>query len=264
MADVNDQLSNLSYRLESLSKRQDAFSQEIIDLRQKIELLKGQEISKDATTIKIEESKDISIEEKKQLARAIFEKHDAPIAKVQPHTIKPKAAEPSKVLIDLEKFIGENLINKIGIAITIIGVAIGAKYSIDNGLISPLTRIILGYCSGLALLGFGFKLKKNYESYSAVLVSGAIAIMYFITYAAYDLYSLIPQLAAFGLMVLFTGFTIITSIHYNRQVIALIGLVGAYAVPFLLSNGSGQVAVLFTYVTIINVGILFIAFKKCC
>ena len=263
MADVNDQLSNLSYRLESLSKRQDAFSQEIIELRQKIDFLKGQEISKDATTIKIiEELKDISIEEKKQLANAIFEKDDAPIAKVQPHTIKPKAAEPSKALIDLEKFIGENLINKIGIAITIIGVAIGAKYSIDNGLISPLTRIILGYCSGLALLGFGFKLKKNYESYSAVLVSGAIAIMYFITYAAYDLYSLIPQLAAFGLMVLFTVFTIITAVHYNRQVIALIGLVGAYAVPFLLSNGSGQVAVLFTYVTIINIGILFIAFKK--
>lgn len=37
---------------------------------------------------------------------------------------------------------------------------------------------------------------------------------------------------------------------------------GAYAVPFLLSEGSGQVAVLFTYMAIINIGILAIAIKK--
>jgi len=45
-------------------------------------------------------------------------------------------------------------------------------------------------------------------------------------------------------------------------VIAIIGLVGAYAVPTLLSNGSGKIEVLFSHMAIINVGILFIAFKK--
>ncbi|HLG41451.1 MAG TPA: DUF2339 domain-containing protein, partial [Chitinophagaceae bacterium] len=38
--------------------------------------------------------------------------------------------------------------------------------------------------------------------------------------------------------------------------------VGAYAVPFLLSEGSGKVVILFSYMTIINAGILFIAHKK--
>ena len=60
-------------------------------------------------------------------------------------------------------YIGENLINKVGIIITIIGVAIGSKYSIDNELISPLTRIILGYIAGIVLLGFSFKLKGKYR-----------------------------------------------------------------------------------------------------
>src|SRR5690606_10266054 len=92
-----------------------------------------------------------------------------------------------------EKFIGENLINKIGIVITVIGVAIGAKYSIEHDLISPLTRIILGYLTGAGLLGFGIRLKQKYENYSAVLVSGAMAIFYFITFAAYSFYSLFPQ-----------------------------------------------------------------------
>ncbi len=63
-------------------------------------------------------------------------------------------------------------------------------------------------------------------------------------------------------MVIFTGFAVVAAIRYDKQVIAHIGLVGAYAVPFLLSEGSGKVAVLFTYMAIINVGILLIALKK--
>ena len=174
----------------------------------------------------------------------------------------PKAKKPSKIKIDIEKFIGENIINKIGIAITIIGVAIGAKYSIENDLISPLTRIILGYFTGLVLLGFGIKLKKKYKNYSAVLVSGAISIIYFMTYSAYSFYDLIPQAFAFSLMIVLTIFTVIAAINYNKQSIAHIGLVGAYAIPFLLSEGSEKVDILFSYIAIINIGILILSFKK--
>ena len=167
-----------------------------------------------------------------------------------------------KISNELEKFIGENLINKIGIAILIIGVAIGAKYSIENDLISPLTRIILGYLVGLGLLGVSMKLKTRYENFSAVLVGGALAIFYFLTYAAYDYYELIPQLLTFALMFIFTVFTVFVALQYNKQLIAHIGLVGAYAVPSLLSDGSGHAEVLFSYVAIINIGILVLAFKK--
>ncbi len=120
----------------------------------------------------------------------------------------------------------------------------------------------MGYLIGIGLLGFGLKLKKNYTNYSAVLVSGAIAIMYFMTFAAYSFYDLIPQVMAFAMMVVFTLFTVVASIHYNNQVIAHIGMIGAYAVPYLLSDGSGRVEILFSYIAIINIGILAIAFKK--
>ena len=182
-------------------------------------------------------------------------------AKQEIERLKTKYTTPQSKS-SLEKFIGENILNKIGIVITIIGVAIGAKYSIENELISPLTRIILGYITAIGLLGFGVKLKQKYEAYSAVLVSGAIVILYFITFFAYSFYGLINQTIAFALMVLFTAFTIVAAISYNRQVIAHIGLVGAYAVPFLLSDGSGRIEIMFSYMAIINSGILIIAFKK--
>lgn len=175
----------------------------------------------------------------------------------------PQKAPPVEPLkANLEKFIGENLLSKIGIVILVVGVAIGAKYAIDRNLISPLMRIILGYAFGFGLLGFALKLKPKYLNFSAVLLSGAMAIMYFITYFAYSLYALFSQSSAFALMLIFTGFTVAAAINYNRQVIAHIGLVGAYAVPFLLSDNSGNYAFLFAYIAIINGGILAISLKK--
>lgn len=163
---------------------------------------------------------------------------------------------------DWERFIGGNLFNKIGIAIILIGVFIGVKYSIDHDLISPTMRIILGYLTGAALFGVGYYLKPKYEKFSAVLVSGAMAIFYFLTYVAYDFYQMFPTGVAFALMFFVTVATIWFALSYNQQIIALIGMVGGYAVPFLLSNGGGHVWVLLSYVAFINVGILIISFYK--
>ncbi|WP_336515557.1 DUF2339 domain-containing protein [Pollutibacter soli] len=170
--------------------------------------------------------------------------------------------EEVKVSPGLEKFIGENLAGKIGILITIIGVGIGTKYSIDHNLVSPLVRIIFGYLLGAGMLITGFRLRERYENYSALLVSGSMATMYLVTYAAYNMFDLLPRPAAFLLMVLFTVFTVIAALRYNRQIIAHIGMVCAYAIPFLLSDGSGKVEILFTYTAIINLGILVVAFHK--
>lgn len=241
------EIGDLLARLELLSNKHENFEKEIKDLKTEIFRLKAQ--------IGVDEKSDGRIEV------------PSPVTEVAPEfsaTEDPSTAPEllPKKKSDLERFIGENLINKLGIIITVLGISIGAKYSIENEIIGPVTRIIIGYLAGAALLGFGVKLKKNYWNYSAVLVSGAIAILYFITYAAYNFYALFPQITAFGLMLVFTIFTVITALKYNQQVIALMGMVGAYAIPFLLSDGSGKVGVFFTYMAIINLGILAIAFKR--
>jgi uncharacterized membrane protein len=163
---------------------------------------------------------------------------------------------------NLEEFIGENLISKIGIIVLLLGIGIGVKYSIDNNLISPLTRIIFGYIFGFGLVGLAIRFKGKYYNFSAVLLSGGFAALYFVTYFAYSLYSLINQPMAFILMVAFTVATVAAALVYNRQVIAHIGLVGAYAVPFLLSNNSGAYTFLFAYMSIVNAGILAISITR--
>lgn len=253
MADNQDRINLLHQKLDFLIKRQDSFQKEISDLKKEIESLQGESspISRAPETVSFTQEKPIS-------EKPILQKETIAFSKPITSRSEPKIKKPS----NWEKFIGENLINKIGVLILIIGVGIGAKYAIDNELISPLTRIILGYLVGLGLLGFALKLKQKFESFSAVLLSGSMAIMYFITFLAYSLYGLMPQSLTFVIMVIFTVFTVFAALKYDQQVIAIIGLVGAYSVPFLLSDGSGKVLILFSYMTLIHIGILIIAFQK--
>ena len=162
----------------------------------------------------------------------------------------------------LENLIGSNIINKIGILVTVVGVFIGAKYAIEKELISATTRIILGYGVAAILCVLAYRLKAKYIDYSAVLMSGSIAIIYFITYIAHSFYHLFPQPIAFGLMLFTTVFVVSMSIWYNRKIIALLGQVGAYSIPFLLSTGNENLPLLYGYLSIINIGLLFLSFKR--
>jgi len=260
-------IARLQDKLSGLMERQEAFTKEIEELRLELDALKNQAVP-ETLTVAAEAVSEKPQEGTIPILRTPLNAEEKAPSQEEPKLWKEMAEDeekPGKIpefRSNLEKFIGENLINKIGIVILVIGVGIGAKYAIEHDLISPWTRIILGYVLGLGLLGFAVRLKKQYENFSSVLLSGSMAIMYFITFAAYSFYSLIPSVLAFALMVMFTIFTVIAAISYNRQVIAHIGLVGAYAVPVLLSDGSGRVVILFTYMAIINAGILAIAVQK--
>lgn len=162
----------------------------------------------------------------------------------------------------LENYIGLRLIHLAGIVILVIGISIGVKYAIDRNLISEGARILLAYSSGLLLFVLAWRSRARYASFSAVLFSGAMASLYFTTYAAYVYYGLLPSVAAFILMVILTISTALKALDYNRQEIALLGLVGAYGIPFLISSNSDQAGLFFLYITIINTGVVFLALKK--
>ena len=268
MSENTDQLNELLSELNSLTRKQEMFAGEISGLRE--EILKITRSSRPIVSIQPEakiqpepESMTEEVEEAVLASKSLQNFQDTPPPTSYPeYKPSPEVKKGNRTHGNMEKLIGENLISKIGIAILVLGVAVGTKYAIEHELISPLTRIIMGYLVGLGLLGFAMKLKKKYDNFSAVLLSGAMAILYFITFAAYNFFGLIPQTLTFVLMVLFTVFTVIASLNYNKQVIAHIGLVGAYAVPFLLSDGSGRVIVLYSYMAIINIGILVLAFRK--
>ena len=162
----------------------------------------------------------------------------------------------------LENFIGLRVIHLVGIVVLLIGISIGVKYAIDKNLITPLTRIILAYAASAGLFILSVILRKNYDVFSAILFSGAMASAYFTTYGAFVYYDLFPQTLAFIIMAILAVFTAIKAIQYNRQEIALLGMVGAYAIPILISSNHENYVLLFSYVLVMNAGILYVSFRR--
>lgn len=163
---------------------------------------------------------------------------------------------------DLEKFIGENLINKIGVLILVLGISYFVKYAIDKDWINEPARVGIGVLCGVLVMGIAHKLRKNHAAFSSVIVAGAIAIFYFTIGIAFHDYHLFNQTVAFSIMVVITAFSALISVSYDRVELAVLSLIGGFAVPFMVSTGEGNYVVLFTYIIILNVGILAIAYYK--
>lgn len=163
---------------------------------------------------------------------------------------------------DLEKFIGENLINKIGIAILVLGIGYFVKFAIDQNWINEIGRVCIGLLAGGGLIGLAHGLRRTLPAFSSVLVGGGLAVLYFTIAIAFHQYRLFPQPAAFVLMVLITGFSILLSVSYNRVELAVLSLLGGFATPFLVATGSGNYQVLFTYILILNTGMLILAYLR--
>jgi uncharacterized membrane protein len=162
----------------------------------------------------------------------------------------------------LENLIGLRLIHLIGIVVLVIGLSLGVKYAIDKNLVSEGMRIVLAYLAGGVLYFFSARLKKVYSGFSAILFSGAMASLYFTTYGACVYYQFLAYTASFIIMIALTVFTVFHALLYNRQEIALLGLVGAYGIPFLISPDRGHPEQLFLYISIINIGVAFLCTRK--
>jgi uncharacterized membrane protein len=177
-------------------------------------------------------------------------------------TIPPQDSLPGFNQAGLENYIGLRFMHIAGIVVLVIGLSIGVKYAIDKQLISEGLRIILAYLAGLALFILSLRLKKKYQFFSAILFSGSMASIYFTTYAAFVYYHFFPVIAAFAIMTALTIYTVITAISYNRQEIAILGMIGAYGIPFLISANAERIDLFFSYILLINIGVVFISFRR--
>ncbi len=164
---------------------------------------------------------------------------------------------------DLEKFIGENLINKIGIAILVLGIAFFVKYAIDQNWINEAGRVAIGMGCGAILVGLAHYMRNSYRSFSSVLAGGGIAVFYFtIAFAYHQYHHLMSQTAAFVIMVIITAFAVALSVLYDKLELAVIASIGGFITPFLVSNGDGNYIALFSYLVILNLGQVSLSWFK--
>ena len=267
---------------ESLYDRIKHLSDEIATLTKEIKNLKR---SGEATPIGSEEKpvqkasppppviisppKEVKREEIKPVSAPNLEKAGHTAIETKKERIITDVKEPSKTIYpvlktetDLEKFIGENLLNKIGITVLVLGISFFVKFAIDKNWINEAGRVVIGLIAGGILIGIGHRTRHSYRSFSSVLMGGGLTVLYFTIAFAFHEYHLIGQKPAFGIMVLITFFAVSLSLYYDRLELAILATIGGFITPFLVRGEQDNYVALFTYLCILNSGLMVLAWFK--
>ncbi|MCM2313606.1 MAG: DUF2339 domain-containing protein, partial [Thermoanaerobaculia bacterium] len=175
----------------------------------------------------------------------------------------PPLAAPPKQGTDWERFVGVKLFSWIAAVALALAAVFFLKYSVDHGWLGPPVRMLIGLAVGVGLLVVcELKVAGRYRTTANAFDGAGVAILYATLFAAHDRWQLIPQSAAFALMVAVTAVAVILSVRRDSVFIALLGLLGGFSTPALLSTGSDRPFSLFGYLLLLNAGIGWVAYRK--
>lgn len=190
-------------------------------------------------------------------ASAVAQPAPTPTAAAQP---APTAALKPAFAWDAKTAAG--LLTKVGVVALLFGIGFFLKYAIDQGWITVWMRIILGFAVGGLLLILGELWKQKYSQYAQALVGGGLAILYFTVFAAYQFYSLMEQPVAFLIMAAITALGVFLSYRYASKALGALAVLGGYLSPLLIHSNRDQQAALFSYLTVLNVGVVMMLARR--
>ncbi|MEZ5461427.1 DUF2339 domain-containing protein [Dokdonella sp.] len=153
---------------------------------------------------------------------------------------------------------------KIGMLVLFAGVAALLKYAADEGWFTlPIELRLAGIAAAaLAALVFAWRQRDTRRAFSLSLQGGAIGILLLTVFAAFRLYQLLPAEAAFALMLVLVAGVCVLAVLQDALALAVLGILAGFAAPILISTGSGNHVVLFSYYAVLNLAIFAIAWQR--
>ena len=187
------------------------------------------------------------------------------VGATQPPVSAPAKEKPSmwrekwqsfKANVDWEQFTGVKLFAWLAGLALFVAAGFFVKYSIDRNLIPPALRLAIGAITGMGLIlsTVWFKDKK-YIVMRHTLAAGGIGVLYSIVFAATLYYRYLPHVAGFALLALVSATAFVLAVYYNGIAVSILGAIGAYATPVLVTTGQGRLELLFAYLIVVNLGL---------
>jgi uncharacterized membrane protein len=177
-----------------------------------------------------------------------------------PMVVAPAAAADKP---DLEARIGSHWLNRIGIAAVLIGVSYFLKFAFDSNWIGPAGRIAIGLISGIAVVLWSERFRnRGYRVFSYSLKAVGIGALYLSLWAAFQVYQLISSSEAFVCMLVVTASTCAMAWSQDAEILAVFAITGGFSTPLLLSTGENREIALFSYVVLLDLGILALVALK--
>lgn len=165
--------------------------------------------------------------------------------------------------VSMEYAVASQWLLRIGVVILVVGVGFFLRYSIEQGLLPPIARVILAAIAGLTMLIAGTQLLgQRYHLLGQGLMGAGLATLYFSVFAAANFYHLIAQMPAFAIMAAVTVLAGGISVRFDSALVAVLGIIGGYGTPLMLSSGPTNFPLLYGYMLLLGVGILGICYWK--
>ncbi len=195
-----------------------------------------------------------------------------PVPEPEPELVSEPAFEPPPPPItppsprrpfDWEGLVGVKLFSWIAGILLVLAAVFFLKYSVDQGWLNPTVRVVIGLATGMALIIVcELRVARDYRATANAMHGAAIAILYATLFAMHARWHLASAGVAFFGMLLVTAVAVYLSIRRNSVLIALLGLLGGFATPALLSTGENRPIVLFSYLFLLNAGLAGVAYWK--
>jgi uncharacterized membrane protein len=146
-----------------------------------------------------------------------------------------------------------------GLSIGLSGIFM-VRYSIEQGLLDPMARVLLSITVGLILHGVAeWGRRRSVQQFQALaaLAGGSSIILFAAIAASLNLYDLFPPTFVFiALIAVSLGTMALAVLH--GPVLAILGILSAYVIPALVSTGSGNAVSVLMYSIIITAASLLL------
>jgi uncharacterized membrane protein len=187
----------------------------------------------------------------------------SPPAAPPPRPPRPAPPPPSTPAFDWEGLLGLKGAAWLGGIALVVAAIFLAKMAYDRGYFTPELRMASMLGAGIGgLVWAELSLRKGYATTANAVSGAAIAILYIALYAGHTLWHLLATAPTFGMMILVTIVAGLVAIRYDAVATAVLGLLGGFATPILLSTGEDRPVSLFSYILLLNLGLLAVAVKR--
>lgn len=153
---------------------------------------------------------------------------------------------------------------KLGVLVLMFGIAAAIKYAADAGwLTMPIEFRLAGIAAGaIAGLVWGLRSAAERPAFGLSLQGGAIGILLLVVFAAFRNYGVLDAMPAFAMIVILVAGASVLAVKQDAPALAVLGFIGGYLAPVLLSTGSGNHVALFSYYAVLNTAVFAIAWHR--
>ncbi len=168
------------------------------------------------------------------------------------------SAEPAAPSRDLEAVLTTRWGVWLGAAALVLAGVFLVRYAVDQGLLGPGPRCVLAGLLGAALIIGAEWLRRQEVARPAIadqaapgLAAGGVAVVFGASYGAGVVYALVPPVAGFVLMAGASLIGLGIALRHG-QLVAVVGLVGAFVTPALVQTENPWLPGLFAYLLFVT------------